>query len=67
MKRNMGPIDRTVRLIIAAIIALLYFTGQVTGTVAVVLGIVAIAFLVTSLFGFCPTYWPFKISTRTGS
>jgi len=66
MKLNMGTIDRVVRLIVAAVIAVLYFNGQITGTVAVVLGIVAIAFLVTGLIGFCPGYWPFKISTRKG-
>ena len=64
MKLNMGPIDRTIRLAIAAIIAVLYFTGQITGTVAIVLGIVAILFLVTSLTGWCPGYLPFGISTR---
>jgi hypothetical protein len=64
MKLNMGPIDRTIRLAVAAIIAVLYFTGQITGTVAIVLGIVAIAFVVTSLTGWCPGYLPFGISTR---
>jgi hypothetical protein len=64
MKLNMGPIDRLIRLAIAAIIAVLYFTGQITGTVAIVLGIVAIVFLATSLTGWCPGYLPFGISTR---
>ena len=64
MKKNMGTVDRIIRLIIAAIIAGLYFTGQINGTVAIVLGIVAVAFLVTSLFGWCPSYLPFGISTR---
>lgn len=64
MKLNMGIVDRSIRLVIAAIIAVLYFTGQITGTVAVVLGIVAIAFLVTSIIGWCPGYLPFGLSTR---
>jgi hypothetical protein len=64
MKLNMGPIDRLIRLAIAALIAVLYFTGQITGAVAIVLGIVAIAFLATSLTGWCPGYLPFGISTR---
>jgi hypothetical protein len=64
MKKNMGTVDRIVRLIIVAIIAALYSTGQISGTVAIVLGIVAVAFLVTSLFGWCPIYLPFGISTR---
>lgn len=63
MKKNMGTVDRVVRLIIAAIIAVLYFTGQISGTLAIVLGIVAIAFVLTSLIGWCPLYVPFKIST----
>ena len=64
MKANMGTTDRTIRLIIAVIIAALYFGGQISGTVAIVLGIVAVAFLVTSLIGWCPVYLPFGISTR---
>ena len=64
MKTNLGTTDRTVRLIIAVIIAALYFSGQISGTVAIVLGIVAIAFVATSLIGWCPAYLPFGISTR---
>jgi len=64
MKLNMGTADRSIRIVIAAIIAVLYFTGQITGTVAIVLGIVAIAFLVTSIIGWCPGYLPFGLSTR---
>lgn len=66
MKLNMGTIDRAIRLIIAAIIAVLYFAGQITGTVAIVAGIVAIVFVATSVTGFCPGYVPFGISTRKG-
>jgi hypothetical protein len=64
MKLNMGTTDRSIRLVVVAIIAALYFTGQITGTVAVVLGVVAVVFVVTSLVGFCPAYVPFGISTR---
>jgi Na+(H+)/acetate symporter ActP len=66
MKLNMGPIDRSIRVAIAVIIALLYFTGQITGVVAVILGIVALVFLVTSVIGWCPGYVPFRVSTRKG-
>jgi len=62
----MGTVDRAVRLSIVVIIAALYFAGQLSGTVAIVLGIVAVAFLGTSLIGWCPTYVPFGISTRKG-
>jgi len=64
MKPNMGTADKIIRLIVVAIIAVLYFSGQITGTVAIILGIIAVAFLVTSLIGWCPTYVPFGISTR---
>ena len=63
MKKNMGTADKLIRLTVVALIAILYFTGQITGTAAIILGIVAVAFLVTSLIGWCPTYVPFGIST----
>lgn len=66
MKQNMGTIDRAIRLIAAAIIAALYFTGQISGTLAIVLGVVAVIFVVTSLIGWCPAYLPIKLSTRKG-
>jgi len=64
MKPNMGTVDKIIRLVVVAIIAVLYYTGQITGTAAIILGIIAVAFLVTSLIGWCPTYVPFGISTR---
>lgn len=64
MTKNMGTVDRIVRLSIVVIIAVLYFMGQLDGTVAIALGIVAIAFFVTSLIGWCPSYVPFGISTK---
>jgi Inner membrane protein YgaP-like, transmembrane domain len=63
MKKNMGSIDKLVRVLVAAVIAVLYFTDQITGTVAIVLGILAIVFLLTSAIGFCPLYLPLKLST----
>ena len=64
MKQNMGGVDKVIRLVVVAIIAALYFTGQISGTAAIILGIIALAFLVTSLIGWCPTYVPFGISTK---
>ena len=66
MKQNMGTIDRIVRLIAVVVIAALYFTGQISGTLAIVLGVVAVIFLVTSLIGWCPAYLPLKLSTKKG-
>ena len=63
MKKNMGSADRLIRTLIAVVIAVLYFTRQISGTLAIVLGILAIIFLLTSAVGFCPLYVPFRIST----
>jgi len=64
MKKNMGLADRVIRAAAAVIVAVLYFTGQISGTAAIVLGLLAIVFLVTSFIGVCPLYIPFKLSTR---
>ena len=64
MKKNMGTADRIIRTILAIVIGILYFTNQISGTAAIILGIIAIIFLLTSFVGFCPLYAPFKISTR---
>jgi hypothetical protein len=56
MKKNMGPTDRMIRVIIAIGIAVLYFTGIIAGTFGLVLLIIAAVFLLTSLVGFCPLY-----------
>ncbi len=63
MKKNMGNSDRIIRFIVAAIIAALYFTGTVTGTLGIVLLVLAGVFLLTSFISFCPLYAPFGIST----
>jgi len=64
MKKNMGAADRIIRTILAIVVAILYFTDQITGTAAIILGVLAIIFLLTSFAGFCPLYVPFKLSTR---
>lgn len=66
MKKNMGSLDKSVRVIIAVVVAMLYFTGQISGTVASILGILAIIFILTSLIGTCPLYLPFGLSTKKG-
>jgi len=62
--KNMGTVDRIIRVLLAAVVAVLYFTGQITGALAVILGILAVIFLATSVVGICPLYMPFKLSTR---
>jgi uncharacterized membrane protein len=63
MKVNMGSTDRLVRLIIAAVLVALYFTGTVTGTLGTVLLVLAGVFVLTSIVRFCPLYAPFGLST----
>ena len=71
MKKNFGSADRIVRVLIAAIIAVLYFTNTITGTLGLALLILGGVFLATSLIGFCPLYTIFGLSTcpakKTGS
>ncbi len=56
MKKNMGSADRIIRLVVAALIAVLFFTGIIEGTAGIVLLIVAVVFALTSLISFCPLY-----------
>lgn len=63
MKKNMGSTDKIIRIVIAAIIAVLYFTNVISGTLALILGILAIVFALTSLVSFCPLYPIFGINT----
>lgn len=64
MPKNMGTVDRIIRILLAVVVAVLLITNQLSGVWAIVLGILAIVFLLTSLVSFCPLYLPFKISTR---
>jgi hypothetical protein len=56
MTANMGTADRLIRFAIAAVLAILYFTGTITGTLAIVALVVAVVFALTSLVSFCPLY-----------
>jgi len=64
MIKNMSNIDRGIRVVVAAVIAYLYFSGMVAGTLGIVLLVLAAVFLVTSSIAFCPLYVPLKFSTR---
>lgn len=63
MKKNMGIIDRALRVTIALVLALLYFTGVISGTPGLILVALAAVMVLTSLISFCPLYAPFGIST----
>lgn len=64
MKSNMGNTDRLIRIIVAIAIAVLYYSGQLSGTIAIALLVLAGIFVFTSFISFCPLYLPFKISTK---
>jgi len=68
MKKNMGTIDKAIRLVVAVAIAVLFYTGVITGVLGIVLQVLAAVFVLTSLISFCPLYLPFGINTgRKGS
>lgn len=64
MKKNMGKVDRILRIVIAILIGILYFTNTITGTLGIVLLAVAVIFLLTGLISFCPLYLPLGIRTN---
>ena len=64
MKKNMGSLDKTVRILLLIAIGVLYYTKVIEGTLALVLGAFAVVLLLTSLISFCPLYLPFGISTK---
>jgi hypothetical protein len=63
MKKNMGTTDKIIRVILAVIIAVLYFTNVIPGTLGIILLALAVILLATSFISFCPLYMPFGIST----
>lgn len=60
----MGFADKVIRFILAIIVGVLYYTNVINGTLAIVLGALAVVFILTSFISFCPLYLPFGISTR---
>lgn len=63
MKKNMGTADRIIRVTLAIIVGVLYFTGTISGTLGITLLVLAAVFVLTSLISFCPLYAPFGIRT----
>ena len=63
MVKNMGKVDKLIRILAAFVIGVLIITGNLIGAGAVILGILALVFIATSVVGTCPLYIPFKIST----
>lgn len=63
MKKNMGNTDRTIRIVVAAIVAALYLTGTISGTLGIILMVLAGIFVLTSLVSFCPLYILLGVNT----
>lgn len=63
MKKNMGNMDRIIRLAIVALIAGLYFANIISGTIAIILLVAAVIFLLTAITNFCPLYTLFGINS----
>ena len=64
MKANMGILDRVIRVVLVAVVAVLFFTGQLSLVASIILGVLAVVFLLTSIVGVCPLYLPFGISSK---
>ena len=63
MKKNMGTVDKVIRILVALVLAGLYLANVVTGTLGIILLVVAVVFVLTSFISFCPLYVPFGINT----
>ena len=63
MKKNMGGADKIIRIIVALIIAALFFAKIISGVLGIVFIIIAGVFVFTSLISFCPLYTLFGINT----
>jgi hypothetical protein len=62
--KNMGTADRVIRLLIVVAIGAAYLLGYLSGIIAIMLVLIAVVFLLTSLFATCPAYMPLGLSTR---
>jgi hypothetical protein len=63
MKKNMGTVDKIIRVLIAIVLLILFFTGNITGTLGIILFALSIILIITSFISFCPLYLPFGLST----
>jgi len=63
MKKNMGKAYKLIRLAIALLVGILYFTNTISGIAGIVLTAIAVIFVLTSFISICPLYLPFGIST----
>jgi hypothetical protein len=64
MKKNMGTIDRVIRILVAVVVVVLWLANVISGTLAIILLALSAIFIVTSFLSFCPLYIPLGLSTR---
>jgi hypothetical protein len=64
MKKNMGTVDKVIRILVAVVVVILYFTNVISGTLGIILLALSAIFVVTSILSICPLYMPLGISTR---
>lgn len=64
MKLNVGSPDRIIRILFALAVGLLYSFDLISGTVALILGAIALVLFITAAVGFCPIYAALKLSTK---
>jgi hypothetical protein len=64
MKKNMGTVDKVIRILVAVVVVTLYFTNVISGTLGIILLALSAILVVTSILSVCPLYLPFGLSTR---
>jgi hypothetical protein len=64
MKKNLGSVERIIRVFVALVVIILYFTKQISGIAAIVLGVIAGSFILTSTASFCPIYSALGLFTK---
>jgi len=64
MKKNMGTIDKVIRILFAVVVVVLWLTNVISGVLAIILLVLSAVFVVTSFLGFCPLYLPFGLNTN---
>ena len=63
MKKNVNSIDKVIRISLAVVLVVLILTNQVAGTLAIIIGVLAVVLILTSFLSFCPIYALLNIST----
>jgi di/tricarboxylate transporter len=64
MKKNIGTVDKVIRILIAVVVVTLYFTNVISGTLAIILLVLSAVLVVTSLISVCPIYLLLSLSSR---